>query len=114
MDRVVLLTGLLVSYGLWQGEINRQALVRLEGQVYMPKNIVVVSRFLDGTPLMGSLSTDGKELKSYNAVIAKWKGREILMPDIDVWHSATTSRHRNLVRLLANYRGITVRETGSP
>jgi len=74
------------------------------------KNFDVIACFLGHTPSQGAVSTDGKELRSYGVVIAKWSRDEITMPDSSVFHSITTTKHRNLVRKMALNQGITVKE----
>lgn len=75
-----------------------------------PKNIEVISAFLEQRSCQGPVSTDGGKLMSYDVVIAEWVGDEIVMPNSSTFHSMTTSKHRNLVRTLALSRHITVKE----
>lgn len=73
-------------------------------------NIDVIASFLSHNPSRGSISTDGKELRSYDAVIAKWDGDKVVMPGSSVFYSVTTSKHRGLVRSMALNKGIHVVE----
>lgn len=82
----------------------------LERKLPMAKNFDVVSSFLQHTDSQGAISTDGKELRSYGVVIAVWKKDEILMPNSSVYHSVTTTKHRNLVRSMALEKGINIKE----
>lgn len=83
---------------------------RIERKLLMAKNFDVVSSFLQHTVEQGAISTDGKELRSYGVVIARWSRDEILMPNSSVFHSITTTKHRNLVRSMALEKGINVKE----
>ena len=82
----------------------------IERGLPMTKNYDVVSCFLGHAPSQGAISTDGEELRSYGIVIARWNKDEILLPDSSVFHSITTTKHRNLVRAMALSQGITVKE----
>jgi hypothetical protein len=111
-DRFVILVTLLLLCHL-VGVLQRDGLKRdlgLEREAYMPKNLEVVTKFLGHSACQGPISTDGEVLKSYDVVIARWEGEEIVMPDSSVFHSITTTKHRNLVRAMALNQGITVKE----
>ena len=82
----------------------------VEKERLMAKNLDVVSTFLRHSALEGVISTDGKELKSYGVVIARWDGDEIVMPDSSVYRSVTTTKHRNLLRSMALEKGVVVKE----
>ena len=77
----------------------------------MPQSIVsTVCSFLEHRACQGSISTDGKELRSYGVIIGRWVGDEIQMPNTSRFYSTTTSKHRHLLRRLALNRQITVKE----
>lgn len=88
--------------------IHRTEMV--ERTLPMARNYDVISMFLSHSPSQGAISTDGKELRSYGVVIARWNRDEIVMPDSSVFHSITTTKHRNLVRSMALSQGINIKE----
>ena len=69
------------------------------------KNLDVISAFLNRTEYNTPVGTDGCSLYSYGLLIARWSGDEIVVPDSTIFHSITTSRHRNMLRREAKSRG---------
>ena len=73
------------------------------------RNGEIVGSFLQHKPAgVVPLSTDGTKLYSYGVVIAIWKSGKIVMPEVDVFYSRTTSRHRSMVRDTAAQVGVVV------
>lgn len=107
---MIVLTLLFAFFGAVGRDCYIARTEMLERTSPMAKNYDVVSLFLDHSPSQGAVSTDGEELKSYSTVIARWDGDEIVMPGSSVFHSITTTKHRNLVRSMSLSRGITVKE----
>ncbi|KKM62450.1 hypothetical protein LCGC14_1521530 [marine sediment metagenome] len=68
------------------------------------RNLDVIDAFLNRKPSDGPMGTDGATLYSYGTRIGIWKGDEILMPDSTIFHSLSTSRHRNQLRKIARSR----------
>ena len=72
-------------------------------------NYEIVDSFLNHKQESGVLSTDGKEIKSYETVVARWKSDgSIVMPDASENSDKRITRCRNLVRRMALSRGINV------
>ncbi len=73
----------------------------------------VIELFLNKTPGVGGvLTSDSQRLLSYGRCIGQWQGDKILMPDMDVFYSRTTSRHRGMLRTMASLRNVSILEYG--
>ena len=78
------------------------------------RTVDVVCRFLTREPSSwGTLRSDGKRLWSYDVVIGRWVGGVVHLPDACVFYSQTTSRHRGLLRRMAGFKGIPLKEMSS-
>ncbi len=76
-------------------------------------NSEVAQRFLRGIPgHTTTLSTDGQTIRSYGVAIARKTPDDarVEMVGAGTYYSRTTSRHRNIVRGLAQASGISIVE----
>ena len=79
------------------------------------RTVDVVCRFLSKeSSSWGTLRSDSKRLWSYDVVIGKWAGNVVCLPAACVFYSQTTSRHRGLLRRMAGFKGIPLKESNTP
>lgn len=79
------------------------------------KAVTAVAQFLLREPSSwGTLRSDSKRLWSYDVVIGRWVGNVVYLPGACVFYSQTTSRHRGLLRRMAAFKGIPVKESEPP
>ena len=72
-------------------------------------NFEIVDSFLNRKSLAGVLSTDGKEIKSHDKVVARWEvDGSIVMPDVSDDSNKRVTRCRNLIRQMALSKNIKV------
>lgn len=74
-------------------------------------NLEIVESFLNRKPMMGAVSTNGKEILSHGQVVARWKEDGIIMPDASNIMNKGVTRCRNLIRQMALGKGINVTQT---
>lgn len=58
----------------------------------------------------GHLISDGRRLYSYLTIIAQWEGEAVRLPNPYKMYSRTTSRHRNMLRVMATAQDIVLKE----